>query len=51
VGPRAGLESAEIVASPPGFNARNIQPVASGYTVYATRPLKYVGVLTIYLLT
>ena len=37
VGPRAGLDGRKI-SSPPGFDPRTDQPVASRYTVWATRP-------------
>jgi len=34
VGPRAGLD--KKISSPPGFDPRTVQPVASRYTDYAT---------------
>jgi len=38
VGPRAGLERCGKSRPPPGFDPRTVQPVASRYTDYATRP-------------
>jgi hypothetical protein len=40
VGPRAGLERCEKPRPPPppGFDPRTVQPVASRYTDYASRP-------------
>jgi hypothetical protein len=40
VGPRAGLDGRKILP-PPGFHPRTVQPVASRYTDYATRPTYY----------
>ena len=37
-GPRAGLDRCGKSRHPPGFDSRAIQPVASRYTDYATRP-------------
>jgi len=41
VGPRAGLDRRGKSRPPPGFDPRTVQPVASRYTVYATRPLSF----------
>jgi len=41
VGPRAGLDRSGKSRPPLGFNPRAIQPVASRYTGYATRPTSY----------
>jgi hypothetical protein len=38
VGPRAGLDNGGKSRPPPGFDPRTVQPVASRYTDYATRP-------------
>jgi len=38
VGPRAGLDGCGKSRPPPGFNPRTVQPVASHYIDYATRP-------------
>ena len=38
MGPRAGLDRCGKSLSPPGFDPRTVQPVASRYTDYATRP-------------
>jgi len=38
VGPRAGLDRCRKSRPPLGFDPRTIQPVASRYTDYATRP-------------
>jgi hypothetical protein len=38
VGPRAGLDRCGKSRPPPGFDPRAVQPVASRYTDYATRP-------------
>jgi hypothetical protein len=35
VGPRTGLDGCEKPRSPPGFDPRIVQPVASRYTDYA----------------
>ena len=40
VGPRAGLDRCGKSRPPPGFDPRTVQPVASRYTDYATRPLR-----------
>jgi hypothetical protein len=42
VGPRAGLDRCGKSRPPPGF-ARTVQPVASRYTYYATRPIRRGG--------
>jgi hypothetical protein len=39
VGPRAGLDRCGKSRSPPGFEPRIAQPVASGYTDYTTPPV------------
>jgi hypothetical protein len=39
VGPRAGLDVCEKSRSPPGFDPRTVQPAASRYTDWATRPI------------
>jgi len=38
VGPRTGLDRCGKSRPPPGFDPRTVQPVASRYTDYATRP-------------
>jgi hypothetical protein len=38
VGPRAGLDRCGKSPPPSGFDPRPVQPVASRYTDYATRP-------------
>ena len=38
VGPRAGLDRCGKSRPPPGFDPRTVQPVASRYTDWATRP-------------
>jgi hypothetical protein len=38
VGPRAGLDRCGKAGPPPGFDPRTVQPVASRYIDYATRP-------------
>ena len=38
MGPRAGLDRCGKSRPPPGFDPRTVQPVASRYTDYATRP-------------
>ena len=43
VGPRAGLDRCRKSRPPPRFNPRTVQPVASRYTDYATRPTHYLG--------
>ena len=40
VGRRAGLDRCGKSCPPPGFDRRTVQPVASSYTTYATRPTK-----------
>ena len=37
--PRAGLDRCEKSRLPPGFDPRTVQPVASRYADYATRPV------------
>jgi len=41
VGPWAGLDRCGKSRPPPGFDPRTVQPVASRYTDYATRPTEY----------
>jgi len=43
VGPRAGLDRCGKSRPQPGFDARTVQPVASRYTDYATRPTPKIG--------
>ena len=38
VGHRAGVDRCRKSRPPPGFDPRTVQPVASRYTDYATRP-------------
>ena len=38
MGPRASLDRYGKSRPPPGFDPRTVQPVASRYTDYATRP-------------
>ena len=38
MGSRAGLDQVRKISPPPGFDPRTVQPVASRYTDYATRP-------------
>jgi hypothetical protein len=40
VAPRAGLDRRGKFRPPPEFDSRTVQPVASRYTDYATRPTK-----------
>ena len=40
VGPRAGLDRCGKSRPPPGFDPRTVEPLASRYTDYATRPTK-----------
>ena len=40
VDPRAGVDRCGKSRLPPGFDPRTVQPVASRYTDYATRPTK-----------
>jgi hypothetical protein len=39
VGPRVGLNMCGKSCTPPGFDPRAVQPVASRYIDYATRPV------------
>jgi len=39
------------ISSPPGFNHRTVQPIASRYTDYASQPTKYIGRKIIIVLT
>ena len=41
VSPRDGLDTCGKSRPPPGFDPRTVQPVASRYTEYATRPTVY----------
>ena len=41
MGPRAGLDRCGKYRPPLGFDPRTVQPVASRYTDYATRPTLY----------
>ena len=45
-GPQGRSGQVWKISSPPGFDPRTIQPVASRYTDYATRPTVYKGVFT-----
>ena len=38
MGPRAGVDRCGKSRPPPGFDPRTVQPVASRYTDYVTRP-------------
>ena len=38
MGPRAGLDRCGKSRLPPGFDPQTVQPVASCYTDYSTRP-------------
>ena len=38
MGPRAGLDRCKKISPPLGFNPRTVQPIASRYADYATRP-------------
>ena len=38
LGPRAGLDRCGKISPPPGFDPRTVQPAASRYTDWATRP-------------
>ena len=40
MGPRAGLDRCGKSRPPPGFDPRTVQPVASRYTDYVTRPTR-----------
>ena len=46
MGPRAGLDRCEKSRPPPGFDPRTVQPVASRYTPYATRPTERTEIQT-----
>jgi hypothetical protein len=50
VGPRAGLDRCGKSRSPPGFDPRTVQLVASRYTGYATRPT-LTGILCVFFLS
>jgi hypothetical protein len=41
VGLKAGQDRCGKSRPPPGIDPRTVQPVASRYTVYATRPMQY----------
>ena len=43
LGPRAGLDRSGKSRPPLGFNPRTVQPVASRYTDWATRPTYYIS--------
>jgi len=43
VGPRAGLDRCRKSRPPPGFDPQTVQPEASRYTDYATRPTQQSG--------
>ena len=43
VGPRAGVDRRGKISPPPEFDPRTIQPVATRYTDYATRPTLSTG--------
>ena len=45
-GPQGRSGQMRKISSPPGFDPRTVQPVASRYTDYATRPTTYLGKLT-----
>jgi hypothetical protein len=47
VDPRAGLDRCRKSRPPPGFDPRTVQPVASRYTDWATRPFSKVCILYI----
>jgi hypothetical protein len=47
VGPRAGLDRCGKSRPPPGFDPRTVQPVASRYNNYATRPTSSVIIVTV----
>ena len=49
VGPKAGLDKCGKSRPPPGFDPRTVQPVASRYTDWATRPTRTVVVSGIYI--
>ena len=49
VGPRASLDMCGISRLPPGFDLRTVQPVASRYTDWTTRPAKFTYTLHILL--
>ena len=40
MGPRAGLDRCGKISPPPGFDPPTVQPIASRYIDYATRPTK-----------
>ena len=44
VGPRVGLDRYRNSHPPPGFDPWTVQPVASRYTNYATRPTSFMGI-------
>jgi len=41
-GPQGPSGQVRKISPPPGFDSRTVQPVASRYTDYSTRPTKYV---------
>ena len=42
--PRAGLDRCGKSRPTPGFDPRTVQPVASRYTDYSTRPVGYMNI-------
>ena len=42
MGPRTGLDRFRKISPPPVFDPRTVQPVASRYNDYATRPINTV---------
>ena len=49
LGPRTGLDRCGKSRPLPGFDPRTVQPVASSYTDYATRPTLRFGVRALYI--
>jgi len=47
VGPRAGLDRCGKSRPPPGFDPQTVQPIASCYTDWATRPIQFVIIIII----
>ena len=43
VGPKTGLEGLRKISPPPGFDPRTVRPVASLYTDWANRKLRYLN--------
>jgi hypothetical protein len=48
-GPQGLSEQVRKISTPPGFDPRTVQPVASRYNDYATRPTFYMDEKLIYL--